>query len=518
LHFCMAAIDGKFAPEEVKLLRETLSAITWSKHGEKAEQKFSDEEKKFDEAWTHYQHCFEKEILGEECCKAAGEIAKNLGVFETLSCFNIVGTEDYWNPNGLEIIYSSLALLARTDGEIDVSEHHLLSFIKGLWKIKNKGDSPEKIEKFDKLIEQLKDEDWHTRKAAVESLGDLPYEAGISPLIQIQQDDDHQNVKESAKKALEKLAPLLPPKPHTQIYEIAKKKYSDIPLLISMLNIFDEMMIFQYDMTFPLLTNRTGIFDWDETSKIDVDVIHKTESHGKQARINGVDFGDTDENGLHDSSYYGEHIIVLPETEFGLGHMWIVRTESSALTTRIEKILVDGKDVKNCKAIDKPKLILRNIAMTQNGPSANFLFLFNYIFMFDKIHSEEGSFGTAELIEALNSEGIEILNSYYTNEIIDKRFFLDEKGIFDLYKFKKGMAKAQSDSIEYMDSIQYLRFAGFDSEDQIQLAAGLVANYFKYNPQILGELYGILYMTATRDGKINSSEKNFLALISNMWL
>ena len=149
LHFCMAGIDGKWAPEETESLKETLYAITWSKHGEKAEQNFSDEENIFEGARTHYENCFEKNSLIEEACKAAGEIAKNLRVFETLSCFNIVGTEDYWNPNGLERIYSSLALLAMADGEIDGNERDLLLFIKGLWKIKNKGDSPEKIEKFD---------------------------------------------------------------------------------------------------------------------------------------------------------------------------------------------------------------------------------------------------------------------------------------------------------------------------------------------------------------------------------
>ena len=94
LHFCMGGIDRKWAPEEIKKIEETLSDIAWSKHGEKAKQNFEDEKNIYDGAGTHYNHCLEKEILSEEISKATGELANNLGV----------GTQDYWNPKGLEII------------------------------------------------------------------------------------------------------------------------------------------------------------------------------------------------------------------------------------------------------------------------------------------------------------------------------------------------------------------------------------------------------------------------------
>ena len=73
-------------------------------------------------------------------------------------------------------------------------------------------------------------------------------------------------------------------------------------------------------------------------------------------------------------------------------------------------------------------------------------------------------------------------------------------------------------SVRHTDENKFVRFAGFEVEDQIEFAVLMVMRHFLGNQKILGELYGVLYKAAIRNGKINSSEEGILNMISQNWM
>ena len=56
----------------------------------------------------------------------------------------------------------------------------------------------------DKLIEDLKSDDWRVRKSAAEALGKIGDMHAVEPLIELLEDED-EDVRASAKEALKKL-------------------------------------------------------------------------------------------------------------------------------------------------------------------------------------------------------------------------------------------------------------------------------------------------------------------------
>ena len=510
--FSIAGCDGEWKDEEDEKITQMIANITSVKHGEKAgEETFKEEAKIADEALAYFNDCVEEGGYGlcmRESTKAMAEIAEA----ETLWKFSD-------KRMGLTAIRQSMFEIAMADGEIKPVEEGLLMFMSGIWGLGNSNSVKEfkaTVPKIDELIEKLKDKEPKNRKKAVEALGDFDDEIVISTVIDGFEDGD-EDVRESAIKAMKKLIHLLPPKNHTQAYHIAKNKYIenhddfDPVNTFPFLYIFDEALVFDYDLAILEPRLRMGL-DLDGACEVDIDVNHLTKSWGHQAKINGVDFGDTDKDGLHDSSYYGESILTFPEAEFNVRDIWILSSnnpKAGDLVTGIEKILIDGNEVESCKAKDSPKIIGRLIAASQRGAAANFLLLFNYVMMYDKVHA--GTFDGTHL----TAEGLKIVNSY---KELSKRFYLKENGEYNIKEIESKMSLDAGTSVRHTDENKFVRFAGFEVEDQIEFAVLMVMRHFLGNQKILGELYGVLYKAAIRNGKINSSEEGILNMISQNWI